>query len=87
MNTPKLNEEYAELCAYSNIHYTPAWYWQRFPGFLNVECDRILANWTGGVPDDEGERNILPTLSEEEEEQPEEETLLKKRKVEDILSK
>ena len=55
MNTPKLNEEYAELCAYSNIDYTPAWYWKRFPGFLNVECYRILANWTGGVPHDEDE--------------------------------
>ena len=70
------------------MHYTPAWYWQRFPGFLNVECYRILANWTEGVPDDEDERKILPTLSEEEEEeQTEEETRLKKRKVEDILSK
>ena len=73
MKTPKFNEEYAELFAHSNIHYTPAWYWQRFPGFLNVECYRILANWTGGLPDDD--------------EEPEEETLLKKRKVEDILSK
>ena len=73
MNTPKLNEEYAELCAYSNIDYTPAWYWKRFPGFLNVECYRILANWTGGVPDDD--------------EEPEEETLLKKRNIEDIPSK
>ena len=55
MNTPKLNEEYAELCPYSNIGYTPAWYWKRFPGFLNVECYRILANWIGGVPDDKDE--------------------------------
>ena len=39
-----------------------------------VECYRILANWTGGVPDDDNE-------------EPEEETLLKKRKVEDTLSK
>ena len=44
MNSPKLNEEYAELWAYSNIHYTPAWYRQKFPGFLNVDCYRILVS-------------------------------------------
>ena len=83
MNTPKLNEEYPELCAYSNIHYTPAWYWKHFPGFFNVQCYRILANWHHGVPDDEDERKPLPSVYEEEEE----ETLIKKRKLGDILSK
>ena len=79
MNTPKLNEEYPELCAYSNIQYTPAWYWQKFPGFFNVECYTILANWEHGVPDDDEERRPLPSMSEE--------SLLKKRKVDDSPSK
>ena len=81
MNSPPLNEEYAELCAYSNMHYTPAWYWKRFPGFFNVECYRILANWEGGVPDDD----ILPVSEEEETE--ESQSDLKRRKIEDLSSK
>ena len=80
MNTPPLNEEYAELCAYSNMHYTPAWYWKRFPGFFNVECYRILANWEGGVPDDD----ILPVSEEETEEI---QSDLKRRKIEELPSK
>ena len=80
MNSPPLNEEYAELCAYSNMHYTPAWYWKRFPGFFNVECYRILANWEGGVPDDD----ILPVSEEEVEEL---QSDLKRRKIEELPSK
>ena len=88
MNTPKLNEEYPELCAYSNIHYTPAWYWQRFPGFFNVECYRILANWEHSVPDDEEEqRTPLPSMNEESLPSMSEESLLKKRKVDNSPSK
>ena len=34
---------------FSNIHYTPAWYWKKFPGFFNVEIYRILAAWDKGV--------------------------------------
>jgi len=48
----KMND-YAELCAYGNIEYTPAWYYQKFPGFFNVESYRILAGWTGGVRTEE----------------------------------
>ena len=81
MNSNPLNEEYAELCAYSNMHYTPAWYWKRFLGFFNVECYRILANWEGGVPDDD----ILPVS--EEEETGEIQSDLKRRKIEELSSK
>ena len=80
MNTTPLHEEYAELCAYSNIHYTPAWYWKRFPGFFNVECYRILASWEGGVPDDD----ILPVSEEVTEEM---QSDLKRRKIEELSSK
>ena len=80
MNTTPLHEEYAELCAYSNMHYTPAWYWKRFPGFFNVECYRILANWEGGVSDDD----ILPVSEEETEES---QSDLKRRKIEELSSK
>ena len=38
------------LCTFSNIPYTPAWYYKRFPGFFNVECYKILASWDDGVP-------------------------------------
>ena len=42
---------------FSNIHYTPAWYWKKFPGFFNVESYRILAAWDKGVrPEEELER-------------------------------
>ena len=45
--------DYAELCAYGNIEYTPAWYYQKFPGFFNVDCYRILAGWDKGVRTEE----------------------------------
>ena len=44
------DDNYDTLCTFSNIPYTPAWYYKRFPGFFNVECYRILAQWDGGVP-------------------------------------
>ena len=80
MNTSPLNEEYVELCAYSNIHYTPPWYWKRFPGFLNVECYRILAQWEGGVLDEDN-------LSIPEEEPQDLEYDLKRRKIKELPSK
>jgi hypothetical protein len=46
-------EDYSELCSFANIKYTPAWYYQQFPGFYNVECYKILANWKGGVRSEE----------------------------------
>ena len=41
--------DYGELCTFDNIRCTPAWYYKEFPGFYNVECYRILANWKEGV--------------------------------------
>ena len=52
-------EDYAELCAFENIRHTPAWYYKRFPGFFNVECYRILANWDQGIRDSEEEQDSL----------------------------
>ena len=37
----------------SNIPYAPAWYWKKFPGFLNVECYKILTAWDQGVRTEE----------------------------------
>jgi hypothetical protein len=50
---------------FSNIQYTPAWYWTRFPGFFNVESYRILAAWDKGVRTEE-ELERQNTLEEEE---------------------
>ena len=49
MNGSTLGDEYAELCTFSNVEYTPAWYYKKFSGFYNVDCYRILAGWTEGV--------------------------------------
>ena len=46
---PTLGDEYDELCTFSNVEYTPAWYYKKFPGFYNVEWYRILTGWTEGV--------------------------------------
>ena len=35
-----------ELELYSTIEYTPGWYYTRFPGFYNVECYRILSDYS-----------------------------------------
>ena len=50
---------------FSNIQYTPAWYWKNFPGFFNVESYRILAAWDKGVRTEE-ELERQNTLEEEE---------------------
>ena len=42
-----------DLDTFSNIRYTPAWYYKKWPGFLNVESYRILANWDKGVRTEE----------------------------------
>ena len=38
-----------DLDTFSNIRYTPAWYYKKWPGFLNVESYKILAAWDKGV--------------------------------------
>ena len=52
------------IYCFSNIHYTPAWYWKKFPGFFNVESYRILAAWDKGVRTEE-ELERQNTLEEE----------------------
>jgi hypothetical protein len=35
-----------EDLVFQNIEYTPAWYYKHFPGFYNVECYNILADYS-----------------------------------------
>ena len=35
-----------ELELYSTIEYTPGWYYRNFPGFYNIDCYKILANYS-----------------------------------------
>ena len=42
-----------DLETFSNIRYTPAWYYKKWPGFLNVESYKILAAWDKGVRTEE----------------------------------
>ena len=70
---PEYGEDYSELCSFSNIMYTPAWYYQRFPGSYNVECYKILANWKEGVRTEEQyqkdiENTVMETIEEGVEE-------------------
>ena len=74
---------------FSNIQYTPAWYWKKFPGFLNVECYKILVAWDKGVrTKEEVEREIAlesATLVSIEEKCMEEENYTEKRKLKNKL--
>lgn len=36
------------LYSFSNIAYTPAWYYKQFPGFYSLDSYKILSSWTGG---------------------------------------
>ena len=63
-----------DLDTFSNIRYTPAWYYKKGPGFLNVESYKILANWDKGVRTEEEwardqglEEGKLCEMEEEEE--------------------
>ena len=31
---------------FASIEYTPAWYSKHFPGFYNIECYNILADYS-----------------------------------------
>ena len=35
-----------ELELYSTIEYTAGWYYQNYPGFYNIECYKILADYS-----------------------------------------
>ena len=71
---------------FSNIPYTPAWYWKKFPGFFNVECYKILAAWDKGVRTEEEcaleEESLVYEKEQEEEENNTESVISKKRKTE-----
>ena len=48
-----------DLETFASIQYTPAWYYKNFPGFYNVECYNILADYSQHPekytkPEDEG---------------------------------
>ena len=34
-----------ELELYSTIEYTAGWYYQHYPGFYNIDCYKILADY------------------------------------------
>ena len=72
MNVPTLEDQYDELCTFSNIEYTPAWYYKKFPGFYNVECYKILATWTDGVRDENKKRKQSVWKQSQQEEGAEE---------------
>ena len=71
---------------FSNIPYTPAWYWKKFPGFFNVECYKILAAWDKGVRTEEEcalqEENLVYEKEQEKEGNNTESVISKKRKTE-----
>ena len=59
-----------ELEAFSNIRYTPAWYYKKWPRFLNVESYKILAAWDRGVRTEEewlSEQGLEEEKGEEQE--------------------
>ena len=60
-----------DLDTFSTIRYTPAWYYKKWPGFLNVESYKILANWDKGVRTEEEwarDQGMEEGKGEEEEE-------------------
>ena len=79
---------------FRNIWYTPAWYYKKWPGFLNVESYKILAGWDWGVRTEEEwlEAQGVEEEKEEEEElqfmleteKPDIEILNKKRKQKSV---
>ena len=35
-----------EIELYSRIPYTPGWYYTKFPGFWNVDCYKVFADYS-----------------------------------------
>jgi hypothetical protein len=35
-----------DLELYSTIHYTPGWYYKKWPGFYNMDCYKVLAHYS-----------------------------------------
>ena len=48
---------------YSTVEYTPGWYYHHFPGFWNVECYRILSDYSFHP-----EKYVKDVMEEDEEE-------------------
>ena len=62
-----------ELDLYSTIEYSPGWYYQKFPGFWNVECYKILSDYSMHPekytdPGVEEEKTLETILEQQEEE-------------------
>ena len=84
-----------ELDLYSTIEYTPGWYYSKFPGFWNVDCYRILSDYSHhpenySLPESpeltemvsDADVTILPEM-EEPTNEPVNDVEVKKRKLED----
>ena len=72
------------LDLYTTIEYSPGWYYQKFPGFWNLECYKILSDYsmhpekyTDPGVEEEKTLETIPEQQQEEEEVHES----KKRKV------
>jgi hypothetical protein len=44
MEVPSIEPDDPTL--YSTIRYSPGWYYQRWPGFYNYDCYRVLADFS-----------------------------------------
>ena len=73
---------------FGNIEYTPAWYYKHFPGFYNIECYNILADYSNHpekyVTDDGGveeEKTDEPCDNSAEDDNETDERVNKKLKI------
>ena len=65
-----------ELELYSTIEYTAGWYYRNFPGFYNIECYKILADYSHNPSKYIRESGVEE--SKEREEHTQEERIIKK---------
>jgi len=53
-----------DLELYSTIHYTPGWYYKKWPGFYNMECYKVLAHYSAHPEEyhgvEENKENVDP---------------------------
>ena len=70
-----------ELELYSNIEYTAGWYYQNYPGFYNIECYKILADYSHNPSKYVSESGVEE--SKEQNEHTEEERITKKIRLGD----
>ena len=66
-------DDYAELCTFANVEYTPAWYYKKFPGFYNVNVTEYLLDWHK-VSEESEQENKKRKIENVEEEDGVEET-------------